>query len=205
MVSRSLALNGEINRRSARRIIKGLRRFAKSSRKPIYLFINSRKGGYWDETTKICETILALKAPVITIGLDAVLSSAAAIFACGSLRLVFKDFIFGYHKIWWEVDRSRVGNKMTDDDLLKLVEKLRSDTKEYVSYCTRRLSSHLCPCKFTPKQLLSRISKLKKMKKECYIFCGEEARQNGFADACIKSCKEILCYGALLLQKRAKR
>lgn len=203
MASRSLTLDGKITPRSAREIIDGLRLLARFSRDPIRLFICSI-GGDWGEAKKICNAILALKAPVVTIGLETVWSSATAVFACGSLRLVFRRTAFGYHKVSWTVDPLCVGDEMDEDDLIETAKELRSDTKEYASYCTRRLPSHSRPCRFLPRDLLFYILESRKKKKD-YVFRGKEARRNGFADACIRRYEEIPHYEAVLIQKRTKR
>lgn len=203
MASRSLTLDGKITPRSAHKIIDGLKLFAKSSREPIKLFICSI-GGDWDEAKKICNVILALKAPVVTIGLKTVWSSAATVFACGSLRLAFRRTVFGYHKISWMVDSSCVGYEIDEDDLIEIAKELRSCTKEYASYCVRRLPSHFRFCEFSTKQLLRRIIKSRKKKKD-YVFLGEEAKRRGFADACIRRYEEIPRYEAILFQRRTKK
>lgn len=198
MSTRTVYLMDEIDSSLAGQVIASLLALDQRSHKPIRLFVKSG-GGDWDNARRICDTILdQIKSPVITIAEHHAESGAAAIVASGALRVSFAKAKFMFHKVYDEIQQHEVGKKREDEDFFRLGNNYAADYRDYLSYCTRKVKTHLVKCTLLPRYLRGRIARAKNGE---YTISAREAKELGFIDAVITNVDGLKRFERLLIRK----
>lgn len=121
--TRMVVLAGRLNEDIVNKASAAMISASTESQKPIMLCINS-SGGFVDLAFKLCETIMYLGAPVITVGYGSVASAANIIFAAGEKRILLSNATLFHHRTGCtlpEVDPQYIFSKQ---DLLAYIDQI---------------------------------------------------------------------------------
>ena len=190
------------NNESVKNLIKDFIKLELESKsKPIYLLIMS-DGGLLDNTYALYSFLTeSTSAPLVTVGVNNVISAANLIFAGGRLRIALANTIFTLHKASKHFGDTII---MSSEDLSVMKKELDTETVKFFKGVTEKRRHHLNPCKL-------RVRDLKRMIEKSvdgdYTFGPDVALKYGLADAIAKNIAEVMVIAETklpLVQKKLK-